>query len=356
MDPHLSNQNDIADRPQAKPSQLPESPPAASNIEKQAISPPLSINDQAIEETGNRLNLHDQPQQASNSSPKETANSREFPTAPKNTHRHNSKPTAPSWNVVGASIRGAVHIQHGLPCQDYHHFEFLKNNGIVAAVADGLGSASRADEGAKLAVETFINYIGDAVNQSVPTDKKAWEDLITNGFRQAKNALETLAESNNTPLREYGTTLVSIVIMDSWLVTGQIGDGGIVARADDGKLHTVSTPKNGEYANLVAPLTASNALELAEFIAESGYNIQAAALFTDGIQHLVLDNRDNSPHPLFFDPFFDELAVIDDCQQGTQQLQFYLASDRINAKTDDDKTLLLIARRQDPEHARLTEN
>jgi hypothetical protein len=248
------------------------------------------------------------------------------------------------WNIVRASVRGTGHIKNDIPCQDYNHYELLEGETVIAAVADGVGSASKADEGAKLAVDTFLSVAKKVLGEQYPASEAEWVDVMVNGFRQARVALERQAQNKGLKLKEYDTTLIAIILTDDWLVTGQIGDGGAVALVENNQLLTISPPQRGEYANHVFPLTMPDALEVAKFSARN-LKVQAAALFTDGIQHLALNNGDDSPHPPFFTRIFEEMPTIKDCEKASQQLNEYLASERISSRTNDDKTLLLIGRK-----------
>ena len=249
------------------------------------------------------------------------------------------------WNIVGASVQGTSHIKTNLPCQDYHNYNILTERTIVGAVADGLGSASKSREGSKLAVDKAIEAISLVISQEYPTNEESWETAVKRGFHEARSKLVKQAEATNCPLREYGTTLIVIILNDEWLVTGQVGDGAVVALFEEGQLETVSYPQGGEYANQTIPLTTPDALEHAKFSAKKA-EIQAVAILSDGIQHLSINSADHKPHAPFFTPIFGTLSTINDSQTISHQLAEYLASERVCARTDDDKTLLLIGRKR----------
>ena len=63
------------------------------------------------------------------------------------------------WRVVGASVCGTSHIRKSQLCQDAHHWEICPDNILVAAAADGAGSASLGKVGAMVAVEAAIENI-----------------------------------------------------------------------------------------------------------------------------------------------------------------------------------------------------
>ena len=105
-----------------------------------------------------------------------------------------------------------------------------------------------------------------------------------------------------------------------------------------------SEPQRGEYANATNFITGRGWLDdLSIKVIEA--SVTKLALFTDGIQSLVLDYANGSaPHAPFFDPVFDWAMDHDDPPAASDDMQAFLASPRIAEKTDDDTTLLLAFR------------
>lgn len=249
------------------------------------------------------------------------------------------------WNVVGVSVQGSGHIKSGLPCQDAHGYKIVEDKAVVVAVADGLGSAAQSHQGSKIAVDTAIEVIQRLLFHTIPSDKDSWEKIMREGFEKARLTLESSAKTANCAIREYGTTLIVVVITEEWIATGHIGDGAAVGLFDNDKMAVVCMPQNTEYANQTFPLTGSNALEIAYFQAAQK-KIKAMSLFSDGLQHLSINNKSQKPYEPFFIPFFEPLATMLDARGGAEKLAEFLASKRVCDKTDDDKTLLLVGRKQ----------
>lgn len=245
-----------------------------------------------------------------------------------------------SRNVIGASVQGTSHVRAGTPCQDAHGYRVLEEC-VIAAVADGLGSAARSDEGAKLAVDTALDVLDNALGVALPDDVEGWIHILRSAFTEARRNLEQTAESNDLPLRDYGTTLITVVVTEDWLTVGQIGDGAAVALFADDTLETISKPQRGEYANETIPLTASDALTLAHFSARQA-EVKALALLTDGLQNLSIDSETSVPYAPFFTPFFEGIGQQIDADETSDRLTDFLNSERVCAKTDDDKTLVVI--------------
>ena len=61
--------------------------------------------------------------------------------------------------IFGSSVRGPMHYENGLPCQDASAFDIIHPHSVVIAVADGLGSAARSDVGAEAAVRGGCAYL-----------------------------------------------------------------------------------------------------------------------------------------------------------------------------------------------------
>ena len=59
---------------------------------------------------------------------------------------------------------------------------------------------------------------------------------------------------------------------------------------------------------------------------------------------LALDYVNNQPHARFFKPLFATVLASQDQERLQQDLVAYLSSDRMNQRTDDDKSLLLATR------------
>ena len=132
------------------------------------------------------------------------------------------------WQLVSASTTGTSHVRADLPCQDSHGYRILDNL-VIAAVADGLGSAPKSDEGARLAVEVALTTIEKAIGPSLPDDSENWTRILQDAFLRAREHLQASAEKSAIPIREYGTTLLAMILTRDWLVVGHIGDGAVVA-------------------------------------------------------------------------------------------------------------------------------
>lgn len=248
-----------------------------------------------------------------------------------------------NWRIVGASVAGVSHHKNNIPCQDSHIYEFIGgNSGVAIAVSDGAGTAERSAEGSGLAVREASAVLASAAWKRPQTEAE-WTLLLTDAFRMARSAVLSRAEILQQPAGLFAATLTCVVLLNDWLVVGQVGDGLVVAQMEDGELWTAARPARGEYANETYFLTSENALDTIQ-ISFQQQPIQALGVLSDGLIRLAMDMPTGRPHLPFFQPLFNFTAAIRDNFSAQSELAAFLASERVNARTDDDKTLVLLAR------------
>lgn len=245
------------------------------------------------------------------------------------------------WQMIAASIPGAGHVRRGLPCQDAHRVEELPRGGMVVAVADGLGSAPCAEQGAHLAVDTAVTALRAALETGQPKQGAAWRQVVRQAFTEARATLAACAAAEARPLADYATTLLVAVVTNKGVAVGQVGDGAVVARLAPGRLVTLSKPQRGEFANETQPLTHADAVPVVTYVCQPGH-VQALALFTDGVQQLCLDAADYTPYAPFFGPLFTQICQPLNRRAAEAALIAFLQSERLSRRSDDDKTLALL--------------
>ena len=150
-------------------------------------------------------------------------------------------------------------------------------------------------------------------------------------------------------IQEFACTLLAAIVRNEQALYFHLGDGAIVeSRCGENDLYRcASWPQHGEYANTTHFLTDTDAAS--KIVVElKNYRVDEVALFTDGLQNLVLDYRTQSAHSPFFAPLFGWLRPRPRgySQEMSDSLCSYLNSEKFNARTDDDKTLLLATRRR----------
>ncbi len=251
--------------------------------------------------------------------------------------------TSPAWRVVAASVQGTAHQRQNLPCQDAHGYHLLSNGTLLVTVADGAGSAARSAEGAQHTAQQAIAVLASTLDAQTPVDEHEWCDVMREAFRCSRARLVELAAQDDAPLNLFATTLTCVVVTTESFVVGRVGDGMVIAETSDNTLVTCAPPQRGEYANETYFITQDDALAYLD-VQVHAQPIRAIAATTDGLMRLALKLPDYTPHTPFFQPLFTFAAQAADEAQARTELAAFLSSERVCARTDDDKTLVVAVR------------
>ena len=236
--------------------------------------------------------------------------------------------------LAAASHVGRAHMETGMPCQDTSAYRFCVDTGsLVAAVADGAGSAIHSDVGAQVAVAALVGEAHALIGQGASPC-----EALRTAFDAAQKSVWELAGPDRGLPGDYATTLLAVVWNRLGLVAAQTGDGAIVA---DGEL--VIEPDRGEYVNETRFITSADWRPTVRAIDGP---IERLAMLTDGLQDLALQFgcRQSTPHAPFFDPLFQWLAEQEDVESASSRLDSFLGSERVSERTHDDVTILLAMR------------
>jgi hypothetical protein len=245
------------------------------------------------------------------------------------------------WRCAAASARGSSHEKTGLPCQDAHRVERLGADLLVAAVADGAGSAAHAEVGAATAVAAALDSIrGRLESFASCADDEVFKAALLESIGDARSAVEREAEERAQAAREFASTLILVVATPDFVAAAQVGDGGVVLRDACGGLVALTSPEFGEYVNEVCFLTSPGAERNTQARVWRG-RVGQLAMFSDGLELLCLRMPEGEPHGPFFEPVFDFVKGAADEERAGEELNTFLLSPRVRAQTDDDTTLIL---------------
>lgn len=157
-------------------------------------------------------------------------------------------------------VKGATHVRNQMPCQDNKKIIKISDEITIIALADGHGSSKcpRSDRGSMIAVNsfyhimkkyleiygedeedithlmTFLNREGDIrFAQDVCEE---WQARVKQSFY--KNKVEGMTNEDGSikwpsVFSLYGTTLLGMLITDSFVFSFRIGDGNISAVTKD---------------------------------------------------------------------------------------------------------------------------
>ena len=253
------------------------------------------------------------------------------------------------WRIAGASAIGTSHLKSSAPCQDAFKcglYESAHEGEVMLLMAsDGAGSARFSDIGADVACREFAGNLelyladGNRVESLDPTNVRKWLDNVV-------AALSARASADGAPLRDYACTLLAAVLTRTHAVFTQIGDGAMVVREGPEDWCYIFWPQHGEYINTTRFLTDPSSIDQLEFTLVARA-IHELAVFTDGIEPLVLQYATNTVHSPFFNTMLPPVRALAEPGFNTalsKQLSLYLSSPIICSRTDDDKTLLLASR------------
>ena len=255
--------------------------------------------------------------------------------------------TRPGWRTVAAAVAGRSHQLRGEPCGDVcgvRRFPLQAGNELlVAVVSDGAGSSERGRDGAWLACESLLDVAaGWAARQP---DLLCLDDEAIRGWvEHVGDRLTGAALAELRQPRDYAATLVAALVDEARAVFLQLGDGAIVHRRAAGEWRAATWPQTGEYANETFFVTDPRAGAIVE-VASAG-RVDELALFSDGLQSLALRLAEREPHAPFFEPMFRRLrdCAAEDASLLEERLRAFLDGEAVNARTEDDKALVLATR------------
>lgn len=251
------------------------------------------------------------------------------------------------WAYAFASRQGSAPGKTG--CQDYALVEDIPmksgQSALLAIVSDGAGSARCSAEGAELASKALARKLS-----TILKDRKSLRGLsggiAKDIFLHVNQLLQLHAETQGIEVSEFSCTLVVALTTHDECVFFQLGDGAIVV-SRGGAYQAVFWPDHGEFVNETVFVT--DVLHLNRLMVRRLKGpIDSFAVFSDGIQYLVLDFKTKQPHAKFFDSMSKALSHQ---PAGNSEIvskwldQEVLASPNVSSRTDDDVTLVIAANR-----------
>ena len=153
-------------------------------------------------------------------------------------------------------------------------------------------------------------------------------------------AMDAQALSKDYSIDDLACTLLVVIATPTWVAAMQIGDGFIVVRPEQEDRILLFPPDKGEYINETTFVTSANALNGMKVGVFSG-KPEFICASTDGLERVAIRISDYTPFTPFFQPLEEYLQETSNPEQSDEYLMSFLDSDRLNARTDDDKTLLL---------------
>lgn len=172
-------------------------------------------------------------------------------------------------------------------------------------------------------------------------------DLFAEWIDDLRDAVAMTAARRDLAMRDFACTLLFAMADARSMFVAHVGDGAIVRQAHaGGPWDCVSWPESGEYASTTFFVTDNNEVRLRT--ATFNDPPHAIAMFSDGIERLVLDFESKTSPSSFFDTMAGAMSTspLAGAQRKlSRQLHTYLGSPKIDERTDDDKTLVVAIRK-----------
>ncbi|MGA2735902.1 MAG: PP2C family serine/threonine-protein phosphatase [Bryobacteraceae bacterium] len=251
--------------------------------------------------------------------------------------------TCGGWKYAAASVVGTAHQKFpDGECQDAHALDYVQRlSAFVGVVSDGAGSASQAQRGSRLACDFVLERVAETSPALVFS--RALADKTLDGLR---GTLRSLASNDGFQIRDFACTLLVAIICPDQSVFWQMGDGAMCFRQQgEDRFKYAFWPEKGDYANVTYFVTDENAKDHLDFDITDG-EIVELGMFSDGLERLALDFAAGEAHSGFFKGLFPHMHSLPAgrCDDLSLQIANFLASERVNRRTDDDKTLILASR------------
>ena len=242
-------------------------------------------------------------------------------------------------------MRGTSHERTNTRRQDAFRCTAVDHGRALVAVAcDGAGSATHGGEGASL-VARRLSLVAEAHLREHPTLPE--EERVRVWIDEVRDLIATTALRRSLRPRDFATTLVMVVATPEEVLTVHVGDGAVVGRFRKAEhWDALAWPEHGEFASTTYFVT--DEAEVRARIKRYERQLDQVAVLTDGIERLALDLSNKVPHAPFFSGVsapVQRSEVIGRDGPLSAKLSQYLASDTINERTDDDKTLIVAVHR-----------
>lgn len=170
-----------------------------------------------------------------------------------------------AWRLGGKSVQGASHIRSGKPNQDAIYYWFPESEDglpVILAIADGHGSEKcfRSHEGSRLATEVAVGVLKEFFNSTKDLDTAHTKEVACTKLPKVlehkwKNSVDEHIQNNPVPTaapgehfrggttqhfqdsqkyHPYGSTLLAVLVGETYILYIQLGDGEILTITPDG--------------------------------------------------------------------------------------------------------------------------
>lgn len=162
------------------------------------------------------------------------------------TYASDKPPARLHLRVAGAAVVGRRHEKAGVPCGDAVR-TFCNDRFACIALADGVGSANRGEEGARIAASCLATLMRDGFSELV----EASEELCKNQIAVTLlRSLSRKAKQLGVEPDALATTLLFVATDGERFLAGQLGDGRVGMRLGSRATWALAlTPDRSDFRN-----------------------------------------------------------------------------------------------------------
>ena len=185
------------------------------------------------------------------------------------------------WSSWGASVIGPMHVQKGIPNQDFWMARQYKWGNVVV-VSDGLGSKLHSDHGSKAACFAVLEAAKTYSNNC----QARFEDILS------LIHVNWLVKVSPFSPYDCSATCLFVIQIDGQLTFGRLGDGLIAIHGEtESDCLILSDNKQDSFSNFTCSLTKDFNLAQWETATMGIQNCRAVVLCTDGIADDLLPGK-----------------------------------------------------------------
>ena len=268
----------------------------------------------------------------------------------------------PSWQVYGASSIGKSHIDSNLPNQDSIYLQKTQD-GLVAVVCDGAGSAKFSQAGAAFFSQSIgkmllsLGVSRSVSHRGIAVDLVQVKQQIIEQLSQIRLDLQSQLPAESS-LRDYHTTFTGLLIhANHQAILVQIGDSPLITSQFVVRhphidyftnLQVYGDDSKNEYVNETHFITQDNWQPFLRVVPIDLSQVDCLALMSDGCADLVFEGA--SVTPKIYRPFFGNLLFnltqSQSSQQGSAIIEQALDNPATYRLTGDDKSLVVLLKNQ----------
>lgn len=181
------------------------------------------------------------------------------------------------WREFAYQVRGKSHVLDGKPGQD--RFRYDARHGVqVLCLADGAGSARHSEHGAQAVVSAGCDFVLNGLTSRVATINGLDGRMVLDHLL---GQLKSVAARLDCELKDLASTFLCVAVAEESFFAAHIGDG-VIGAERDGELEVITSPDNGEFANVTTFVTSKDAATAMQVVHGDLEGYSGFILMSDG--------------------------------------------------------------------------